>query len=197
VQRDRATLQHAESPRDVTSCRGTARHYGVQRNCATPRRAEGPRDYVVPRDLGLHVVQRDRATLERTEKPCDATWCRETARHHVVLLDATCCGETARCHVVQRDSAMLQRADKPRDARDHATPRHAEEPRDATACKSKSSPDLPQGVLDRRRGEPDAPCPSRHTLDAGEPTTNTLSVIAETKAQDIQIQCIPTCIIVV
>jgi len=40
-----------------------------------------------------HVVQRDRATLQRADKPCDATWCRETAQRHVVQKDrATLCG---------------------------------------------------------------------------------------------------------
>jgi len=38
-----------------------------------------------------------------------------------------------------------------------------------------TSTDRPQGALDRRRGELDVPCLHRRTLDAGEPTPNTLS----------------------
>ena len=183
VQRDRATSRRAEGPHDAKARRGTARRHEVQRNRAMPRGAERPRNvtscrrtarrYVLPRHRGLHVAQRDRATVQRAEKSCDATWCRETARRHVVQrdcsttrfaegprtsrraegpLDAKCCGETARCHVVQR-------------------------PRDATACRGKScklksfcdrdvdrSTTRPFGPAS---GEPDAPCPSRRTLDAG------------------------------
>jgi len=38
------------------------------------------------------------------------------------------------------------------------------------------STDRPQGILDQRWDEQDPPCPSRRSLDAGEPTLNTLSV---------------------
>jgi len=71
--------------------------------------------------------------------------------------------ETARCYVVQMDRATLQRAEE----------NHANRPPSVTA----TSIDRPQAVLDPRRGEPDAPCPSRRALDAGEPTPNTLSVL--------------------
>jgi len=82
----------------------------------------------------LILVQRDHATLQRADKPCEATWCRETARRHVVQSDratlrgaegprnATACRGTARRHIVQRDRATL---------------RGAERPRDATACRGK------------------------------------------------------------
>ena len=137
VQRDRATLQRTEKPRDATSCRGTARHCVVQRDRAMSRGADGPSDAIWCRETSRsYGVHRDSATLQRTEKARDATSCRGTARHYVV----------------QRQ-------------------------RDATACRGKSCK-LKSfcGILDGRRGELDAPCPSRRTLDAGEPTPNTLSV---------------------
>jgi len=85
VQRDRATLQRAEKPRDATSCRGTARRYSVQRNRATSYRAEGPRTATACRyTLQCHVLPRDRTTPRGAEGPCDATWCRETARRYSV-----------------------------------------------------------------------------------------------------------------
>ena len=64
--------------------------------------------------------------------------------------------------------------------RNRAMPRSAEGPRDPVWCRetARSYGVQRDRVLDRRRGEPDAPCPSRRTLDAGEPTPNTLSVIA-------------------
>jgi len=66
-----------------------------------PRGAEGPRDAIWCRETARsYGVQRDRATLQRTEKPRDATSCRGTARH---------------C-VVQRDRAMPRGAERPRDA---------------------------------------------------------------------------------
>jgi len=74
----------------------------------------------------------------------------------------------------------LQRADKPRDARDRATLQRAEEsPANSSRSATASSTDRPHGILDRRRGEPDAPCPSRRTLDPGELTPNTLSVFGD------------------
>ena len=76
---------------------------------------------------------------------------------------ATSCRGTARRYSVQRNLAM---------------PRSAEGPRDPMWCRetARSYGVQRDRVLDRRRGEPDAPCPSRRTLDAGEPTPNTLSV---------------------
>jgi len=79
-------------------------------------------------------VQRDRATLERAERPRtlrrangprDARACRGTARRYSVQRnramprraegprDATACRGTARRHIVQRDRETLQRADTP------------------------------------------------------------------------------------
>jgi len=114
--------------------------------------------------MRCHVVQRVRATSRRAEGPRDTTACRGTAWRYVVQGDRATPrrAETARRHVVQRDRATLQRAEENR----------ANCSRSATA----TSTDRPQGVLDRRLGEPDAPCPSRRTLDGGEPTPNTLSV---------------------
>jgi len=101
--------------RDVTSCRGNARHNSVPRNRATLACRGTTRRY---------SVQRNRATPRGAEGP----------------RDATCCVETARCHLVQRDRAMLQRAEKPRERchlvqRDRATLCGAEKPRDARACR--------------------------------------------------------------
>ena len=79
-----------------------------------------PRPFVPPY-LQI-LVQRDRATLQRADKPCNATWCRETARCHVVQRDratlrgaegprdTTACRGTARRHVVQRDRAVFLHA---------------------------------------------------------------------------------------
>ena len=83
-----------------------------------------------------------------------ATWCRETARCHIVQTvramprgadgprDGTAYRETERCHVAQRVHAMPHGAERPRDAtscrrtarrysiqRNRAMPRHAEGPR--------------------------------------------------------------------
>jgi len=156
VQRNRTTPQGTEKPRDATWCRETARRHIVQRDSATLQRAAKPRD---ARDRATLRGGEGRTMLQRAEKPCDATWCRQTTRRHVVQRDrstprvaekprdATLCrgtarrcnvhinrvmAETARHHVVQRDQ---------RDAtscRDLATSRRAEGPRDATACRGKS-----------------------------------------------------------
>ena len=106
---DRTTLRRAEGPRDATSCRETARRYGVQRDRAMLRHAERPRDA---------TWCRDRATPRRAEGPRDATACA-TSRGADRPRDATWCRLTARRHIVWRD---------------RATPRRAKEPRDATWC---------------------------------------------------------------
>ena len=107
VQRNRAKLERAEKPRDVTCAqeprdatryRETARCHVVQRDRATSRRAEGPRDTTAYRETARrYSVQRDLR---------DATACTETARVMPCRaegpLDAKCCGETVRCYVVQR-----------------------------------------------------------------------------------------------
>ena len=120
--------------------------------------------------------------LRRAEGLRDIAWCRETALCHVVQRDrATLYGaETSHSYGVHRDSATLQRTEKARDAMScRGTARHyvVQRQRDATVCRGKSCK-LKSfcGILDRRRGELDAPCPSRRTLDAGEPTPNTLSI---------------------
>ena len=84
--------------------------------------------------------------------------------------------ETARRHVVQRDSATLQRAEES----------CANCSRSVTA----TSTDRPQGALDRRWGEPYAPCPSRRTLDADEPTPNTLSVFRRLGGEVVGAGCL-------
>ena len=106
VQRDHATLQRAEKPRDTTWCRGTARRHLLRRNRAMPLGAEGPRDATACREAA-------RAMPPRAEGPRDAMWCRESARRHAV----------------QRDRATLRGAEVP------PTSRRADGPRDATACR--------------------------------------------------------------
>jgi len=56
VQKDRATLRGAEGRRDAMRCRGTARRHEVQRNRAMPRGAKTARHYSVQRKIVQIVV---------------------------------------------------------------------------------------------------------------------------------------------
>ena len=78
------------------------------------------------------VVQKDRATLQRADKPGVATACRKNRAMPCGaegLRDATTCRETARCHVVQRTARRYAVQ------RNRAMPRGAERQRDATRCR--------------------------------------------------------------
>ena len=142
----------------------------MQRDRATLSRTEGPLDATCcAKTARCHVVQRDHATLQRTEKPRDTTSCRGTARRYIVQRPrvATACRGTTRRHVVQRDRATLRGVE---------TARRCSVQRKIVQIKVVLRLRRRPIVLDRRRSEPDAPFPSRRALDAGEPTPNTLSV---------------------